>query len=87
MIQLIKCLNIILSTLFFVIYLAIKNECWDIQNDLKSLTKSKIKYSNNIKSLNHKKYKLIQSIENRASKIGLVAPDPQPIVISMGGTE
>ena len=67
-----------------MIYLAIKTECWNIQNDLKSLKQSKIKYSNNIKSLNRKKYILIQSIENIASKnYNFIIPDPQPIVIIM----
>ena len=80
--------SIIFSTLFFVTYLALKNEYWDIQDEIKILNQSKNKYSNNIKSLKRKRSLLIQAVESIASKdYNFNVPDPQPFVVIMDKDE
>ena len=80
--------SVIFSTLFFLTYLGLKNECWDIEKEIGTLEQNKYKYSNNIKSLKRKKSLLIRSAEQVAlNKYNLIIPDPQPIVIMVGNKE
>ena len=76
--------SIICSTAFFVIYLGLKNEYWDIEEEVKQLEYSKIQYNNKIKSLKRQKNLLIQSVEQIAYEdYGFVTPDPEPFIILM----
>ena len=76
--------SVIFSTLFFLIYLVLKTECWNIDREIKDLERSKYKYSSNIKSLKRKKNLLIRSVEDVALvDYRFVIPDPQPFVVLM----
>ena len=76
--------SIILSTSFFATYLIVKNECQSIEYSLKETYQEKKICDNTIKSLNHKKNQLIDSIDDIASsEHGFVTPDPESIVVSM----
>ena len=76
--------SVIFSTVFFVGYLALKNECWDIENEVVSLQKSKNQYENKIKSLKRQRNLLIRSAEHIAIQdYGFIVPDPEPLVIIM----
>ena len=76
--------SIIFSTLYGVLYLATMNECKSLQKDLNSQNKNINKYVDKIKSLNHKKLQLTQSIENTAlESYNLIIPGPQPIIVFM----
>ena len=80
--------SVIFSTLFCITYLGIKNTYWSIEQDIQELKYSKLKHSNNIKSLKRKKNLLVRSVEEVASAdIGLIIPDPQPFIIIMDDKE
>ena len=80
--------SIILSTLFFAIYLVTKNECQSIQNNQKDIEKELHSCENTQKSLNRKKTQFIQSIEQIAFEdYNLVTPDPQSIIVFMDDKE
>lgn len=75
--------SVIFSTLFFVIFLAIKHECLSAQNEISQLKKTHINYHNKIKSLTRKKVLLIQTVEKIALEdFGFITPSPQAVVIS-----
>ena len=74
--------SIICSTVFFVVYLGLKNEYWDTEKEIDQLEYSKIEYSNKIKSLKRQKNILIQSVEQVAyHDYGFITPDPEPFII------
>ena len=74
--------SIICSTVFFVVYLGLKNEYWDTEKEIDQLEYSKIEYSNKIKSLKRQKNILIQSVEQVAyDDYGFITPDPEPFII------
>tara|TARA_B100001250_G_C19725606_1_gene755906 strand:+ start:850 stop:1143 length:294 start_codon:yes stop_codon:yes gene_type:complete len=76
--------SIILSTLFFVIYLITKNECISIQNDIKSLKKTKYAHIDKVNSLKREKNLLTQNIEEIAlERYRFIVPSPEPTTISM----
>ena len=76
--------SIILSTLFFVIYLITKNECIYIEDDIKSLKKTKYAHIDKVNSLKREKNLLTQNIEEIAlERYRLIIPSPEPTTISM----
>ncbi len=78
--------SIILSTLFFVIYLITKNECLYVQDDIKSFKKAKYAHIDKVNSLRRNKNLLTQEIEKIAlEKYKFTIPSPEPITISMDG--
>ena len=80
--------SVIFSTVFFVGYLALKNECWDIENEVALLQKSKNQYQNKIKSLKRQRDLLVRSAEHIAIQdYGFIVPDPEPLVIIMDDEE
>ena len=76
--------SIILSTLFFAIYLVTKNECQSIHDNQKSIKQEQYNCEDALKSLKRIKDGLIISIEETASEnYKLITPDPQPIIVFM----
>ena len=76
--------SVILSTLFFVIYLVTKNECQSIRNNQESIKQELYNCKDTLKSLKRIKDGLIISIEETASKnYRFITPDPQPIIVFM----
>ena len=80
--------SVIFSTLFFLTYLSLKNECRKNDEQIKNLENSKSKYSNNIKSLKRKRTLLVQSVEGIAAKnYSFIVPDPEPFIVIMDDSE
>ena len=74
--------SVIFSTLFFLTFLYLKNECRRIDKEIRYLEDDKHKYSNNLKSLKRKRDLLVRNVEDIASEnYSFVIPDPLPFII------